>query len=170
MPQPTIFAISPTSTRSTPWRSRSWPPRDARDRHPRARPADDSLFENDGQLTKARDPRLDPLRLAPKARRVVVGHRRRCGLHRHRMVPAPSAQPRHRHRRAQPSAPNARAATRRSLAQRISNRRIGRAPGGACATCRRRMPIFIGGGGSEAGVFDAAWAALKPADGSSSMP
>ena len=63
--------------------------------------------------------------------------------------------------RSAPSAPSARAATRWTSARRRSTSAIGRAPE-ALADLPAPDAVFIGGGASEAGVFEAAWTALKP--------
>ena len=107
-------------------------------RHPGARPA--GLFLRERRPAhQSRNPRADPLGLGAESRRAVVGHRSRCRLHRHRMVPAPSAQPLHRDRGDAPSAPSARAATRRTSARRLSTS-ASDARRRPFAICRRRMP------------------------------
>ncbi|MFL4993727.1 MAG: precorrin-6y C5,15-methyltransferase (decarboxylating) subunit CbiE [Microvirga sp.] len=119
----------------------------------------DAFFENDGQLTKAEIRALTLAALAPKAgellwdigagagsigiewclrhpRNRCIGIEERCG-------------------RAERARRNALELGATSL-----DIRTGRAPE-ALADLSAPDAIFIGGGASEAGVFDAAWAALK---------
>ena len=120
----------------------------------------DSWFENDGQLTKAEIRALTLAALAPRAGELLwdIGAGRRLG--RHRVVPAPSAQPLHRHRGAARAGRAGAAQCAASSARRLSTIRIGPAPE-ALAGLPAPDAVFIGGGVSEPGVFEAAWAALQ---------
>ena len=130
-------------------------------RHPRARPADDCWFENDGQLTKAE---IRALTLSAWRR----GRANCCGTS--ARVPARSASngacairaTAHRRSRSAPSAQTERiGATRGTSARRISTIVRRTRAGGPLPICRRRMPSSSAAEPSEAGVFEAAWAALK---------
>ena len=82
-------------------------------------------------------------------------------LGRHRMAAAPSLAHGDRHRGAEPSAPHARRAMPPRSARPICRSCRGRAPE-AFAGLPAPDAVFIGGGLSNAGLFEAAWAALKP--------
>ena len=153
-------SISPTSRRSTPSRSRS-----SRRRMPTvlalAPGLDDDLFEHDGQLTKREVRAVTLSALAPRQGELLWDVGLGAGsiaiewLLRH-----PSLQG-DRHRGPSRSAPRARRATPPRSARPISR---------SCRGARPRrfagLPapdaVFIGGGLSDPGVFEAAWSALKP--------
>ena len=101
---------------------------------------DDCLVRERRPAHQGGDPRADPRGPRAASRRAVVGHRRGRRLHRHRMVPAPSAQPLHRRSRSVPSAPSVRAATRCDLGATALDIAHRARAGGPCAICRRRMP------------------------------
>jgi precorrin-6Y C5,15-methyltransferase (decarboxylating) len=121
---------------------------------------DDSWFENDGQLTKAEMRALTLAALAPKAGELLwdigagagsigiewcLRHPRNCciGIE-------------ERLERAERARRNA-----LDLGATALDIQVGRAPE-ALAGLPAPDAVFIGGGASEEGVFDAAWAALKP--------
>ena len=119
----------------------------------------DSFFENDGQLTKAEIRALTLSALAPKAGELLwdiglgagsIGIEWCLRHPRNRCIGIEE-----RTERADRARRNA-----QDLGATALDIRIGRAPE---ALCDLPAPdaIFIGGGASEAGVFEAAWAALK---------
>jgi precorrin-6Y C5,15-methyltransferase (decarboxylating) len=121
---------------------------------------DDSWFENDGQLTKSEMRALTLAALAPRAGELLwdVGAGAGsvaiewCLRHPRNRCLAVEERP----DRAERAARNAAGlgATRVRLVE-------GRAPG-AFAGMEAPDAVFIGGGASEPGVFDACWSALKP--------
>jgi precorrin-6B C5,15-methyltransferase / cobalt-precorrin-6B C5,C15-methyltransferase len=119
----------------------------------------DSFFENDGQLTKAEIRALTLSALAPKAGELLwdiglgagsIGiewclrhpHNRCIGIEEN-------------NERAERARRNA-----QDLGATALDIRVGRAPE-ALSDLPAPDAVFIGGGASEAGVFEAAWAALK---------
>ncbi|EIM28426.1 bifunctional cobalt-precorrin-7 (C(5))-methyltransferase/cobalt-precorrin-6B (C(15))-methyltransferase [Microvirga lotononidis] len=120
----------------------------------------DAFFENDGQLTKAEIRALTLAALAPKAGELLwdiglgagsVGIEWCLRHPRNRCIGIEE-----RPERAERARRNA-----LDLGTATLDIRIGRAPD-ALVDLPAPDAIFIGGGASEAGVFDAAWAALKP--------
>jgi precorrin-6B C5,15-methyltransferase / cobalt-precorrin-6B C5,C15-methyltransferase len=120
----------------------------------------DSWFENDGQLTKAEIRALTLAALAPKAGELLwdiglgagsVGIEWCLRHPRNRCIGIEE-----RPERAERARRNA-----QELGATALDIRIGQAPG-ALADLPAPDAIFIGGGASEAGVFEIAWAALKP--------
>lgn len=121
---------------------------------------DDSWFENDGQLTKAEIRALTLAALAPKAGELLwdigagagsVGIEW-CLRHPRNRCIGLEVQP----KRAERARRNA-----LSLGATALDIQVGHAPE-ALANLPAPDAVFIGGGASEEGVFDAAWAALKP--------
>jgi precorrin-6Y C5,15-methyltransferase (decarboxylating) len=119
----------------------------------------DALFQNDGQLTKAEIRALTLAALAPKVGELLwdigagagsigiewcLRHPRNCGI-------GIEEKP----ERAERARRNA-----LELGATALDIRIGRAPE-ALANLPAPDAVFIGGGASEVGVFDQAWAALK---------
>jgi precorrin-6B C5,15-methyltransferase / cobalt-precorrin-6B C5,C15-methyltransferase len=119
----------------------------------------DALFQNDGQLTKAEIRALTLAALAPKVGELLwdigagagsigiewcLRHPRNCGI-----------GIEERPERAERARRNA-----LELGATALDIRIGRAPE-ALANLPAPDAVFIGGGASEVGVFDQAWAALK---------
>lgn len=120
----------------------------------------DSWFENDGQLTKAEIRALTLAALAPRAGELLwdiglgagsVGIEWCLRHPRNRCIGIEE-----RPERAERARRNA-----RELGATALDIRVGRAPD-ALADLPAPDAVFIGGGASEPGVFDAAWAALKP--------
>ncbi|WP_183452982.1 precorrin-6y C5,15-methyltransferase (decarboxylating) subunit CbiE [Microvirga lupini] len=120
----------------------------------------DSWFENDGQLTKAEIRALTLAALAPKAGELLwdiglgagsVGIEWCLRHPRNRCIGIEE-----RPERAERARRNA-----LELGATALDVRIGQAPG-ALADLPAPDAIFIGGGASEPGVFESAWAALKP--------
>jgi len=120
----------------------------------------DAFFENDGQLTKAEIRALTLAALAPKAGELLwdiglgagsVGIEWCLRHPRNRCIGIEE-----RPERGERARRNA-----QELGVTALDIRIGRAPD-ALADLPAPDAVFIGGGASEAGVFDAAWAALKP--------
>ena len=120
----------------------------------------DSWFENDGQLTKAEIRALTLAALASRAGELLwdiglgagsVGIEW-CLRHPRNLCIGIEERP----DRAERARRNA-----RDLGATALDIRIGRAPG-ALADLPAPDAIFIGGGASEPGVFETAWAALKP--------
>ncbi|MGO4525099.1 precorrin-6y C5,15-methyltransferase (decarboxylating) subunit CbiE [Microvirga sp. 2MCAF35] len=120
----------------------------------------DAFFENDGQLTKAEIRALTLAALAPKAGELLwdiglgagsVGIEWCLRHPRNRCIGIEE-----RTERAERAWRNA-----QELGATALDIRVGRAPE-ALTDLPAPDAIFIGGGASEAGVFDAAWAALKP--------
>ena len=131
-----------------------------RARSPLARGLDDDAFEHDGQITKREIRAVTLSALAPRARRDAVGYRLRLRLDRHRVDAAPSRQPRGRRSSATPTArrAGARATRQRSACRACASstaRRRRRSP-----ACRRRTRCSSAAARSDAGVIEAAWAAL----------
>ncbi len=121
---------------------------------------DDSWFENDGQLTKAEIRALTLSALAPRAGELLwdigagagsVGIEW-CLRHPANRCLGIEERP----DRAERARRNA-----RELGATNLEIRLGRAPE-ALADWPQPDAVFIGGGASEPGVFEAAWAALKP--------
>lgn len=120
----------------------------------------DAFFENDGQLTKAEIRALTLAALAPRAGELLwdiglgagsVGIEWCLRHPRNRCIGIEE-----RPERAERARRNA-----RELGAMALDIRVGRAPE-ALANLPTPDTVFIGGGASELGVFDAAWAALKP--------
>ena len=120
----------------------------------------DSWFENDGQLTKAEMRALTLAALAPKAGELLwdiglgagsVGIEW-CLRHPHNRCFGIEERP----ERAERARRNA-----QELGATTLDIRIGQAPE-ALSDLPAPDAVFIGGGASEPGVFEAAWAALKP--------
>ncbi|MEE1610961.1 precorrin-6y C5,15-methyltransferase (decarboxylating) subunit CbiE [Microvirga sp. CF3016] len=120
----------------------------------------DAFFENDGQLTKAEIRALTLAALAPRAGELLwdiglgagsVGIEWCLRHPRNRCIGIEE-----RPERAEGARRNA-----RELGATTLDIRMGRAPE-ALADLPAPDAVFIGGGASEPGVFDAAWAALKP--------
>jgi len=120
----------------------------------------DAWFDNDGQLTKAEIRALTLAALAPKAGELLwdiglgagsVGIEWCLRHPRNRCIGIEE-----RPERAERARRNA-----LELGATALDIRIGRAPE-ALADLPAPDAVFIGGGASEAGVFDTAWAALKP--------
>jgi precorrin-6Y C5,15-methyltransferase (decarboxylating) len=120
----------------------------------------DSWFENDGQLTKAEIRALTLAALAPKAGELLwdiglgagsVGIEWCLRHPRNRCIGVEE-----RPERAERARRNA-----QELGATALDIRIGRAPE-ALMGLPAPDAVFIGGGASEAGVFETAWAALKP--------
>ncbi len=120
----------------------------------------DAFFENDGQLTKAEIRALTLAALAPRAGELLwdiglgagsVGIEWCLRHPRNRCIGIEE-----RPERAERARRNA-----RELGAMALDIRVGRAPE-ALADLPAPDAVFIGGGASELGVFDAAWAALKP--------
>ncbi|WP_114945939.1 precorrin-6y C5,15-methyltransferase (decarboxylating) subunit CbiE [Microvirga calopogonii] len=120
----------------------------------------DALFENDGQLTKAEIRALTLAALAPKAGELLwdiglgagsVGIEWCLRHPRNRCIGIEE-----RPQRADRARRNA-----QELGVTSLDIRVGRAPD-ALTDLPPPDAVFIGGGASETGVFDAAWAALKP--------
>jgi precorrin-6Y C5,15-methyltransferase (decarboxylating) len=121
----------------------------------------DAWFENDGQLTKAEIRALTLAALAPKAGELLwdigagagsIGIEWCLRHPRNRCIGIEERQ-----ERAERARRNA-----TELGATAMNVRIGRAPE-ALVDLPPPDAVFIGGGASESGVFDAAWDALKPA-------
>ena len=148
-----------TSTRSTCWRSRSRSSAEARVL-PLTPGLADGLFEHDGQITKREIRALTLSALAPRRGELLWDIGAGSGSIGIEWMLRRSVHARHRHR--------GRSGARR--AHRPQRRGFG-VPGltvveGTAPAALAGLPapdaIFIGGGGSEAGVLDAAIAALKP--------
>lgn len=120
----------------------------------------DSWFENDGQLTKAEIRALTLAALAPRAGELLWD----IGLGAGSVgIEWCLRHPRNRCIGIEERADRAERARRnaRDLGATALDIRIGRAPE-ALADLPAPDAIFIGGGASEPGVFETAWAALKP--------
>jgi precorrin-6Y C5,15-methyltransferase (decarboxylating) len=120
----------------------------------------DDLFENDGQLTKAEIRALTLAALVPKAGELLWD----IGLGAGSIgIEWCLRHPRNRCIGIEERVERAERARRNAfeLGATALDIRIGRAPE-ALADLPAPDAVFIGGGASEAGVFDAAWAALKP--------
>jgi precorrin-6Y C5,15-methyltransferase (decarboxylating) len=120
----------------------------------------DDLFETDGQLTKAEIRALTLAALAPKADELLWD----IGLGAGSIgIEWCLRHPRNRCIGIEERVERAERARRNALELGATalDIRIGRAPE-TLADLPAPDAVFIGGGASEAGVFDAAWAALKP--------
>jgi precorrin-6B C5,15-methyltransferase / cobalt-precorrin-6B C5,C15-methyltransferase len=119
----------------------------------------DAFFENDGQLTKAEIRALTLAALAPKAGELLWDIGAGAGSI---GIEWCLRHPRNRCIGIEERCERAERARRNALELGATSLdiRIGRAPE-ALADLSAPDAIFIGGGASEAGVFDAAWAALK---------
>lgn len=121
---------------------------------------DDGFFENDGQLTKAEIRALTLSALAPRAGELLwdIGAGAGsvaiewCLRHAHNRAVAVEERP----DRAERISRNAQALGATDIAIVV-----GRAPD-ALAGLAPPDAVFVGGGLTDAGVFEAAWAALKP--------
>jgi precorrin-6B C5,15-methyltransferase / cobalt-precorrin-6B C5,C15-methyltransferase len=119
----------------------------------------DAFFENDGQLTKAEIRALTLAALTPKAGELLWDIGAGAGSI---GIEWCLRHPRNRCIGIEERCERAERARRNALELGATSLdiRIGRAPE-ALADLSAPDAIFIGGGASEAGVFDAAWAALK---------
>lgn len=120
----------------------------------------DAWFDNDGQLTKAEIRALTLAALAPKAGELLWD----IGLGAGSVgIEWCLRHPRNRCIGIEERAERAERARRNALELGATalDIRIGRAPE-ALADLPAPDAVFIGGGASEAGVFDTAWSALKP--------
>jgi len=121
---------------------------------------DDSWFDNDGQLTKAEIRALTLAALAPKAGELLWDIGAGAGSV---GIEWCLRHPRNRCLGAEERPDRAERARRNALELGVTNFdvRLGRAPE-ALGDWPLPDAVFIGGGASDPGVFEAAWAALKP--------
>ena len=123
---------------------------------------DDGLFEHDGQITKREVRALTLSALAPRRGELLLRHRRRRGVGGDRVDAA-------RTRRSRAVAVEARADRAARIAAQRRWRSGCRGSRWSRARRRRRSPgspapdaVFLGGGGTDPGVLDAAVALLRP--------
>jgi precorrin-6Y C5,15-methyltransferase (decarboxylating) len=121
---------------------------------------DDSWFENDGQLTKAEMRALTLAALAPRAGELLWDVGAGAGSV---AIEWCLRHPRNRCLAVEEREERAERARRNALALGAvrADLRVGRAPE-ALAGLEAPDAVFIGGGASAPGVFEACWAALKP--------
>jgi precorrin-6Y C5,15-methyltransferase (decarboxylating) len=121
---------------------------------------DDSWFDNDGQLTKAEIRALTLAALAPRAGELLWDIGAGAGSV---GIEWCLRHPRNRCIGVEERPDRAERARRNALGLGVTalDLRLGRAPE-ALGGWPLPDAVFIGGGASEPGVFDAAWAALKP--------